>query len=247
MEATEKPKKKFSFPTAFTILLGLIIVFALLTFIIPAGQYDYNAEGQPIPGTYHTVPPNPQRLKDAIMAPINGMYGIQGSTGNISIYNSGDLYGAIDVALFILLIGGFLGVSMKTGAIDAGINSVVKKLGSRGKLLITVMMIIFAAGGTSYGMAEESLAFYPLILAAMIALGYDALSAVALIMLGAGIGVYGSTINPFSVGIASGIAGIPLADGIIYRIVLLVAGSIIGIFSYADMPPAYKRIRPNPK
>ena len=164
------------------------------------------------------------------MAPINGMYGIQDSSGYINIYNSGDLYGAIDVALFILLIGGFLGVSMKTGAIDAGINAVVKKLGSRGKLLITVMMIIFAAGGTSYGMAEESLAFYPLILAAMIALGYDALSAVALIMLGAGIGVYGSTINPFSVGIASGIAGIPLADGIIYRIILLVAGSIIGIF-----------------
>ena len=230
METAQKPKKKFSFPTAFTILLGLIVVFALLTFIIPAGQYDYNAEGQPIPGTYHTVPPNPQRLKDAILAPINGMYGIQDSSGYINIYNSGNLYGAIDVALFILLIGGFLGVSMKTGAIDAGINAVVKKLGSRGKLLITVMMIIFAAGGTSYGMAEESLAFYPLILAAMIALGYDALSAVALIMLGAGIGVYGSTINPFSVGIASGIAGIPLADGIIYRIILLIAGSIIGIF-----------------
>ena len=184
MATVVPPKKKFSFPTAFTILLGLIVVFSILTFIIPAGQYDYNAEGQPIPGTYHTVAPNPQRLKDAIMAPINGMYGIQDSTGNINIYNNGGLYGAIDVALFILLIGGFLGVSMKTGAIDAGINSVVKKLGSRGKLLITVMMIIFAAGGTSYGMAEESLAFYPLILTAMIALGYDALSAVALIMLG---------------------------------------------------------------
>jgi uncharacterized ion transporter superfamily protein YfcC len=163
------------------------------------------------------------------MAPVNGMYGIQDSTGNINIYNDGSLYGAIDVALFILLIGGFLGVSMKTGAIDAGINSMVKKFGSRVNLLITVMMIIFAAGGTSYGMAEESMAFYPLILTAMIALGYDTLSAVALLMLGAGNGVYGSSINPFSVGIASGIAGIPLADGIIYRIVLFVVGSIIGI------------------
>ena len=71
-------------------------------------------------------------------------------------------------------------------------------------------MIIFAAGGTSYGMAEESLAFYPLIIAALIALGYDALTAVAVIMLGAGIGVLGSTINPFATGIASGFAGIPL-------------------------------------
>jgi uncharacterized ion transporter superfamily protein YfcC len=226
----EEPKKKFKFPTAFTILIIITVVVAILTFVIPAGQYDYNEDGQPIPDTYHTVDPNPQRLRDAIAAPINGMYGIQDESGNINIYNSGDLYGAIDVALFILLIGGFLGVTMKTGAIDAGIHSVVQRLGQRGRVLITVLMVIFAAGGTFYGMAEESLAFYPLIIAAMIALGYDVLSAVALIMLGAGIGTIGSTINPFSTGIATGIAGIPLLEGVIYRIVILVAGSAIGIW-----------------
>jgi uncharacterized ion transporter superfamily protein YfcC len=227
---TEQGKKKFKFPTAFTILVLITVVVAILTFVIPAGRYDYNEAGEPIPGSYHAVEANPQRLKDAILAPINGMYGLQDSTGYINIYNSGDLYGAIDVALFILLIGGFLGVTMKTGAIDAGINSVVKKLGQKGRVLITVLFIIFAAGGTSYGMAEESLAFYPLIIAAMIALGYDALSAVAVLMLGCGIGTLGSTINPFSTGIASGIAGIPLADGIIYRIIILVVGVIIGVW-----------------
>jgi uncharacterized ion transporter superfamily protein YfcC len=226
---TEQGKKKFKFPTAFTILIIITVVVAILTFVIPAGQYDYE-NGQPIPNTYHAVEPNPQRLRDAIAAPINGMYGIQDSTGNINIYNSGDLYGAIDVALFILLIGGFLGVTMKTGAIDAGIGSVVKSLGQKGKILITVLMIIFAAGGTFYGMAEESLAFYPLIIAAMIALGYDALSAVALIMLGAGIGTLGSTVNPFSTGIATGIAGIPLMEGVQYRIAILVIGAAIGIW-----------------
>jgi uncharacterized ion transporter superfamily protein YfcC len=226
---TEQVKKKFKFPTAFTILIIITVVVAILTFVIPAGQYDYE-NGQPIPGTYHAVEPNPQRLRDAIAAPINGMYGIQDATGNINIYNSGDLYGAIDVALFILLIGGFLGVTMKTGAIDAGIGSVVKSLGTRGKVLITVLMVIFAAGGTFYGMAEESLAFYPLIIAAMIALGYDALSAVALIMLGAGIGTIGSTVNPFATGIATGIAGIPLMEGVQYRIAILVIGAIIGIW-----------------
>src|SRR5512137_1885596 len=225
----EQVKKKFKFPTAFTILIIITVVVAILTFVIPAGQYTYE-NGQPVPGTYHAVEPNPQRLRDAILAPINGMYGIQDSTGNINIYNSGDLYGAIDVALFILLIGGFLGVTMKTGAIDAGIGSVVKSLGTRGKVLITVLMIIFAAGGTFYGMAEESLAFYPLIIAAMIALGYDALSAVALIMLGAGIGTIGSTVNPFATGIATGIAGIPLMEGVQYRIAILVIGAIIGIW-----------------
>jgi uncharacterized ion transporter superfamily protein YfcC len=194
------------------------------------------------------VEANPQYWRQAIAAPINGMYGIQDSAGFISIYNSGGLYGAIDVALFILLIGGFLGVTMKTGAIDAGINAVVRRFGQRGRILITILMIIFAAGGTSYGMAEESLAFYPLIIAAMIALGYDALSAVAVIMLGAGIGVLGSTINPFSTGIASGIAGIPLADGIVYRIIILVAGVAIGIWyvmRYAtrvQMDPSKSRV-----
>jgi uncharacterized ion transporter superfamily protein YfcC len=91
-------------------------------------------------------------------------------------------------------------------------------------------MIIFAAGGTSYGMAEESLAFYPLIIAALIALNYDALTAVATILLGAGIGVIGSTLNPFATGIASGFAGIGLTDGIVYRIIILAAGLALGIW-----------------
>ncbi len=224
------PKKQRGFPSAFTILALLLVVVAILTFIVPAGSYDVDADGAPIPGTYHTVEANPQRWRDAVLAPINGMYGIQDDTGYINVYNSGSLYGAIDVALFILLIGGFLGVTMKTGAIDAGISAVVKSLGQRGKLLITVLMVIFAAGGTTYGMAEESLAFYPLIIAALIAVGYDALTAVSLILLGAGIGVIGSTINPFATGIASGIAGIPLAEGIGYRIVILIIGLVLGIW-----------------
>lgn len=119
---------------------------------------------------------------------------------------------------------------MKTGSIDAGINTVVRSLGSKGKLLITILMVVFAAGGTSYGMAEESLAFYPLIIAALIAVGYDALTAVSVILLGAGIGVIGSTVNPFATGIASGFAGIPLTEGIGYRIVILVVGVILGIW-----------------
>ena len=229
-EVSEKKKSKFTFPTAYTILALLLIVVALLTFVIPAGKYDTGADGAPIPGTYHLVEASPQRLRDAILAPINGMYGIEDVEGNVNVYNVGALYGAIDVALFILMIGGFLGVTMKTGAIDAGIAWVVKRLGAKGKLLIPILMIIFAAGGTSYGMAEESLAFYPLIIAALIALGYDALTAVAVIMLGAGIGVLGSTINPFATGIASGFAGTTIADGLILRIVILVIGTALGIW-----------------
>ena len=90
------------------------------------------------------------------------MYGIEGADGSDLYYNSGELFGAIDVALFILVIGGFLGVTMKTGAIQAGIGRVVQRLHGREHLMIPILMVLFALGGTTYGMAEESLAFYVL-------------------------------------------------------------------------------------
>ena len=103
-------RRGFALPSAYTILFILIVIVALLTWIIPAGAYDLDADGEPIPGTYHTVPANPQRIVvDSLMAPVNGMYGIEGEDGSISVWNSGELFGAIDVALFILVIGGFLG------------------------------------------------------------------------------------------------------------------------------------------
>ena len=108
--ARAAPKRGFALPSAYTILFILIVIVALLTWIIPAGAYDLDANGEPIPGTYHTVPANPQRIVvDSLMAPINGLYGIEGEDGSISVWNSGELFGAIDVALFILVIGGFLG------------------------------------------------------------------------------------------------------------------------------------------
>jgi uncharacterized ion transporter superfamily protein YfcC len=231
-QTSEEPaKRSFTFPTAYTILFLLLIVMAVLTWIIPAGQYQLDAEGVPIPGTYHTVPQNPQKIfSGTLLAPITGTYGIQNADGFVGPYESGTLYGAINVALFVLVIGGFLGITMKTGAIDAGIASLVRSLGTRGNLLIPILMAVFMLGGTSYGMAEESLAFYMLIIAAMIALQYDAVTGVAVILLGAGIGVLASTINPFATGIASQFAGVSLADGLVGRIVMLVAGGAVGIW-----------------
>jgi uncharacterized ion transporter superfamily protein YfcC len=228
--ATEKTKKKFTFPSAFTILFLLLIVIAAATWFVPAGSYDYDEEGAPIPGTYHTVEPNPQKLvKSALSGPINGMYGIEDDTGNVDVWNYGELFGAIDVAMFVLIIGGFLGVTMKTGAINAGIAWVVGKLKGKERWMFPILMTIFAIGGTSYGMAEETLAFYALIITVMLAAGYDGLTAGALILLGAGIGVIGSTVNPFATGIASGFAGTNISEGLIGRVIILVIGTIIGI------------------
>ena len=126
------------------------------------------------------------KLSDLIMAPING------------------LNEAIDIAIFVLLIGGFLGVTTKTGALDAGIGSVVKKLEGKELILIPVLMFLLSLGGTSFGMAEETIAFTALITTTMIVAGFDPLVSVATIILGAGSGVLGSTVNPFLVSTSIG-------------------------------------------
>lgn len=148
-------KKKFKMPTAYTILFSIIVLVAILTWIVPAGQYDYvdptASKKQPIPNTYHLVEKTPQGLKDVAMAPINGFYD------------------AVDVALFVLVIGGFLGIVMKTGAIEAGIANVTRKLKGREKWMIPILMILFSLGGTTFGMAEETIAFYPLLIPVFLA------------------------------------------------------------------------------
>src|SRR4029077_10126811 len=110
---------------------------------------------------------------------------------SISVWNSGELFGAIDVALFILVIGGVLGVTKKPVAIEGGIARIVTRLKGRERWMIPILMAVFALGGTTFGMAEESLAFYALIITVMIAAGYDALVGASILLLGCGIGVLG--------------------------------------------------------
>ncbi len=227
----------FKFPTAYTILFALIIVVAAATWFVPAGQYDrvQNEElGRevPVPGTYQVIESNPQGPFDVLMAPIAGFY----DPGSYEAR-------AIDVALFVIIIGGFLGVVTKTGAIDAGIAAAMQRLKGREKWMIPILMALFAAGGTIYGMAEESLAFYALIIPVMIAARYDALTGVAIIMLGAGIGTLGSTINPFATVIASNAASVPFTDGILLRFALLVVCwlvCVVYVMRYAE------KVRANP-
>lgn len=229
---TAPRRRRFTLPSAYTILFILIVLTALATWIIPAGRYALDPEGSPIPGTYEEVDSNPQRIiVDSLEAPINGLYGIEDpATGQVDVFNSGTLFGAIDVALFILVIGGFIAITMKTGAIQAGITLLVRRLGGHEKWMIPILMTVFAIGGTTFGMAEESLAFYVLIITVMIAAKYDALVGALVILLGAGIGVLGSTVNPFATGIASGFADVPLSEGLGLRLVILVVGLVIGIW-----------------
>ncbi len=211
----------FKFPSAYTILFALIAIVALMTWIIPAGQYERAMNEDlgrevPVTGTYHSVDANPQGVVDVLLAPIDGFYD----------HNSYEA-AAIDVSLFILIIGGFLGLVTKTGAIDAGIERVTARLKGREEMMIPILMALFAAGGTVYGMAEESLPFYALLVPVMMAARFDPMVAAATILLGAGIGVLGSTINPFATVIAANASAIPFTEGMLLRVVMLVVGWFI--------------------
>ena len=209
--------KNFRMPTAYTILLLLLVLVAAATWIIPAGSYDRAGE-TPVAGTYHAVEQQPQGAGDVILASFQGFYD------------------AVDVALFILMVGGFLGVVMATGAIDAGVSNVVRLLGGREIFLIPVLMILFSLGGTSFGMWEETMAFYPLLIPVFTAAGYDPLVGISVVLLGSGAGVLASTVNPFATGIASGFAGVSLGDGLVVRIIMLVvfdAAAIWYVMAYA--------------
>lgn len=208
------------FPTAYTILFVLIIFVAALTWVIPAGQYDRAMNEDvgreiAVPGTYQTVDPNPQGFVDVMLAPVAGFYNPDSYAAN-----------AIDVALFVLLLGGFLGVVNTTKAIDTGIQTAMGRMKGREIWMIPILMSLFALGGTTYGMAEETLAFYALLIPVVIAAGFDAVTGVAIILIGAGIGTLGSTINPFATVIASNAAAIPFTQGMTLRLVILIGGLV---------------------
>ncbi|RRC92183.1 YfcC family protein [Erysipelotrichaceae bacterium OH741_COT-311] len=173
--ATQKKKK--SSLSAFSILILVMGVICLISLLLNGQAIDPAIGGEVAAVTG-------AKLSDFIMAIPNGFKD------------------ASDLIIFILAIGGFIGIVMKTGALEAGVYHLVKKLKGKEEVLIVVLMILFSAGGTTYGMAEETIGFYALITTAMVAAGFDSIVAVGTVLLGAGTGVLGSTINPFATGAA---------------------------------------------
>ncbi|MCI0433141.1 MAG: YfcC family protein [Gemmatimonadetes bacterium] len=164
-----------------------------------------------VPGTYRRVEASGQGLIAIIQAPIRGVYD------------------AIDVVLFVLVIGGFIEIFTRSGAFDAGIGILAQRLAGRETWLIVVFTTLFAAGGTIYGMAEETIAFYPILVPIFLAAGYDVMVPLAVIFVGAGMGFMASTVNPFATIIASDAAGIRWTLGLTGRLVMLVAGLVVCI------------------
>lgn len=207
-------RKKFML-SAFSIIFILIIILAIFSHILPDAQF---VDGILVDGS-GTVG---AKLSDFLLSPILGFSD------------------AVDVCVFILILGGFLAIINKTGALETGIKVLVKKLKGNEIVLIPILMFIFSVGGTTYGMLEETVGFYVLLAATMVAAGYDTIVGSAIVLLGAGSGVLGSTVNPFAVGVAvsslpEGVTanqGLLIFTGLILWITTLLI-SIIFVMNYA--------------
>ena len=138
---------------------------------------------------------------------------------------------AIDVCLFVMVLGGFLGIVNKTDALSTGIAVLVNKMNGKEMALIPILMAIFAFGGTTYGMCEETVGFYALLSATMMAAGYDSLTGAMIVLLGAGVGCLGSTVNPFATGVAS--AALTGLDIAVDQAVIIGLGLILLLVTYA--------------
>ena len=247
--------KNIKFPTAHTVLLLIAFVVALLTWIIPSGQFDrlsydtYNkvftvshlnnnttysasqktlddlgldiplskfVEGDiskpiSIPNTYTELDAQPQGIAELIQAPLKGI--LQTS----------------DIILLVLVIGGLIGIVNATGAFEAGISWLARALKDREYLLIVMVTTLIALGGTTFGLEEETIAFYPILIPVFLAAKYDAMVGLGSIYIGSCIGTMISTVNPFSTIIASDAAGINWTVGLDGRIIVLLIGLIICI------------------
>jgi uncharacterized ion transporter superfamily protein YfcC len=240
-------------PSPITILMVVIIIAAIATWLVPAGKYstlsasdssaftvaaaDGNNASLPftqkildslqiriplekfktgairkpvsIPGTYQSLEKNGQGFFKIIQAPLKG------------------IYDSIDIILFILVIGGFMNIFNQSGAMIRGLKSLSHTMKGREAWLIIILTFLFSFAGSSYGMAEETLVFYPVMVPLFLAAGYDLLVPVAVIFAGTQLGTLSSFSNPFSAIIASNAAGVNWVDGIYERILMFVISTAI--------------------
>ena len=212
---TKKKSKAKVMLSAFSIILILIFGLGILSHLLPNAQFV----GDEIVNGSGTVGAS---LSDILLSPILGFES------------------AVDVAIFTLVLGAFLAIVNRTGALETGVKVLVQKLKGRELILIPILMLIFSIGGTTYGMLEETVGFYVLLAATMMAAGMDPLVGSATILLGAGSGVLGSTINPFATGAA--LSALPESVAFNQGLVILIATflwlttlliSIFFVMSYA--------------
>ena len=203
-------------PHTLVLLFGMVVAAWLLTLVLPAGQFQRvtNEHGreQVVPGTYTTTPDAERHGPLTILTAIPAGFAA-----------------AHEIIFFILIVGGAFGVFRATGAADAAIGLLLRRLGGRPLLLVAGGIAVFALGSATIGMAEEYIPFVPILVALFVALGFDTVTAVGVLCVGYGVGYGAALINPFTVLIAQEVAELPPTSGIGYRAVLLVVFFLVGV------------------
>ena len=227
---------KFKVPHTFVLLFALVVLAAIATHLLPAGEYQRTeVGGRKIvdPDSYRSIPAHPAGLGDVFLAWPRGL----AATASIVFY--------------IFIIGGAFGVLQATGALDALIAGVVAAARGRGEVILPALMFLFALGGGTIGMAEETLPFLPGLVLLARRLGYDEVVGGAIALVGAGAGFSGAFMNPFTVGVGQAIAGLPLFSGMTYRLIVwfvLTTVTILYVSWYARRhritPPAVAETGP---
>jgi uncharacterized ion transporter superfamily protein YfcC len=205
------------FPDTLLIIFGIMIVFIGLTWLVPAGEFErtvVNGREVLVPGSYVRVEANPQGLGALLQGPVRGFIS------------------AAQIIAFVFLVGGAFGIVTRTGAIDAGLQSIIKFSERHPKYrhwILPVVITLFSLAGATFGMSEEVLVFVLITIPLALALGYDSITGIAVSFVGAGLGFAGAFINPFTIGVAQGIAELPPASGMGYRLVVWAVTTVIGI------------------
>ena len=209
---------KIKAPNTYLIIFSLIVIVAILTWIIPGGEYpraEVNGRMEVVGTTFSFINSNPQGFFDIFMAPLKGFEDASLIIG------------------FVLFIGGVFGVLRKTEAVDSALRGIAKAH-SKSKLvrvaLIPLFMILFSLAGSIFGMSEEVIPFILLFVPLALMLGYDTVTGVAIPFIGAGVGFAGAYLNPFTIGVAQAISGLPLFSGIVYRMIVWLVTTTVAIF-----------------
>ncbi|MEE9113241.1 MAG: YfcC family protein [Lactobacillus delbrueckii] len=249
---SKKKKRKHEFPTAYSVIIIVLVLVQLLTFFIPAGNYATVSYDQSAKDFAITMPsgkvkhePATQKTLDRYKVKIDAKKLIDGtiykpvaipdSYQRVNVkkpnfreavvqFLTSQVQGiadSIDIITFILILGGIIGVVYANGAINSGMQALSEHIKGKQILLIVIVMGLIALGGTTFGLAEETMAFYPMLIPVFLEAGYDTMTVVATIFLGTTLGTLGSTINPFSTVIASNTAGVNFARALPLRIIML--------------------------
>ena len=220
-------------PHTLVIIFSIIILMAIATYIVPGGSYDRviaDVNGQSktvvLNGSFHYVENEAQGLFSVMQAPISG------------------LEQSAEIIAFLFIVGGAFSLITRTKAIDSAIARVVSIFKGKELLIIPIIFTLFSLGGATFGMTEEAIPFITILTPLMLALGFDSILAVGISYLGCIVGFATAMLNPFTVGIAQSIAEITLFSGVVYRSILWVITTIVGIIFLMIYA---RRIKKNPQ